>query len=117
MFIFQNLEAPPFYSPTNITPPSFISTFLPPDGTIDYKLIDLGMFFSCESTTNFYSDNDSGIDSFSHSTFLRNPKQLMASNNPKNEDIESFETHYICEEKVSSFRRHIILFGTGDESN
>lgn len=65
------------------------------DGEIDYKLVELSMFDSCESFTSFDSDNTNNSDIFP-SSFSGNTKLLMVANNPKYNSIGEFRTHDTC---------------------
>lgn len=59
----------------------------------------------------------SNSDSLSFCSLLGNTKKSMAANNRMYMSVEEFNTHYTCEKRVASFRRHINLPRTGDESD
>lgn len=74
------------------------------DGTIDYKLVELSMSGSYESSTSSINDSGSGSDNafFLPSIYLRNEK-LMIYFNLKCNDVKNFKTYYINEERITSF--------------
>lgn len=77
----------------------------------------MGMFGSYASTNSSDSHSISDSDSLSSFSFLGNPKQSMEAKNTKYMGVEDFEIHYTCEERDTSFRRHIILYGIRDEGD
>lgn len=75
------------------------------------------MFGSNENTNCSDSHIMSDSDSLSSFSFLGNPKQSMEAKNTKYMGVEDFEIHYTYEEMDTSFWRHIILYGIGDEGD
>lgn len=80
------------------------------DKLIDYMLLEIRVFGSYESTSNY--DSQSGSDFLSSFSFLGNTWKPMVDNNPKYTSVENFETHYTCEERVASFWIYNNIFGT-----
>ena len=72
------------------------------NGTIDYMLLEVRMFWSYESTFDSNSDNDSLSSYF----FSWNFTLPMATNSKKRSGVEDFETHYTCNQIVAFFKRH-----------
>lgn len=73
-----------------------------PARTIDYKLLELGMFGSFKSSARFDSDSScaSDNDSFFSSIFSIN-KMIMATFDIERNNIVDFESYYVTEEIIA----------------
>lgn len=69
-------------------------------GTVNCKLLELGMFGSCKSSINSYSGG-SGSDSFFPFVFSRN-KNIMTIFDIKPKDVREIESTYIVEDQITS---------------
>lgn len=82
-------------------------------GSIDYRLLEIGMLGSHGSINSSTSD----IDSLHSCYFLGNSQQLMMARNFKYMSVEDIQTQSTCEDKTTSFHGHIFLSDSGNEDD
>lgn len=83
------------------------------DGSIDYRLLDVGVFGIYESISSYVSD----CDYFLSYSLLGNSQQLMASTNVKYISVEDFMTLYISEERIVVFRQQNKFSNSGHKED
>lgn len=87
-----------------------------PNETVDCRLVELGMFISCDSSLNSESDISGGSDNDSSfpSIFPRSGK-IMATSNPDPKDVREVGSVYIIEDHIDSLRYQLAFSSTNDE--
>lgn len=73
------------------------------DGTVDYRLLEIGMLRNYESTY------------LSSCSFSRNMELSMAISSSKRPGVEDFKNSYTSEKRVTFFRKYLSLSRMGNE--